>query len=182
MQVEKSSITKYFITDLENYRLDPITVICEDIEPKKGKIIIECYGESWSGYWGSISENSIAEFFCNCNESYIADKISGINSYLSDYEQIPTLAKTEICQLRRNLDISKSEARDLWNEIPHIENRNDAEHYYSFFKKIFLDDWWGMIPEKTNPKYEYLCRIIKATQEALSLISTKNSEKNEINS
>ncbi len=52
MKIETSTVTKLTITEVA--RLDPITVILEDIEPRKGKIIIECYGKSWSSYWGGL--------------------------------------------------------------------------------------------------------------------------------
>jgi hypothetical protein len=53
MKIETSKVTKIRITDLidSEFKLDPITVILEDLGPSKGKILIECYGQSWAAYW-----------------------------------------------------------------------------------------------------------------------------------
>lgn len=50
MKVELSLITKVRITEVKN--LDLINVTLDDITPGKGRIMIECYGKSWSSYWG----------------------------------------------------------------------------------------------------------------------------------
>ena len=48
MKLETSTVTKLQLTELNN--LDPISVILENYEPGKGKIIIECCGKSWSSF------------------------------------------------------------------------------------------------------------------------------------
>lgn len=70
MKVQASNVQKMLITEVPG--LDPVTVILEDIEPRKGKIIIECYSKSWSAYWGGMGDRNIAEFFCSCNDHYLA--------------------------------------------------------------------------------------------------------------
>lgn len=79
MKIEKSKIEKLKITEAKN--LDPVSVYLEDFEPGKGKIIIECYGKSWSSYWGAMSGRTISEFFFDANNDYLACKLAnGIQS------------------------------------------------------------------------------------------------------
>lgn len=50
--------------------LDPITVIMFDYGSGKGKIVVECYGSAWSGYWGAMGE-SLRSFISSCNVDYL---------------------------------------------------------------------------------------------------------------
>lgn len=166
MKAELSTVRKLNLTDLmgEPHKLDPVTVILEDFEPGKGKIIIECYGESWSAFWGSMGR-TIAEFFCRCDEHYLANKLSGISGDIPDYDALSGTARKEVCRLRRDEDIAKSDARDLFDDAGRF---SDAESVHdldgSAMQEIFGDEWWHAIPTKPNPAYEYLCRVIKAVQ------------------
>jgi len=66
-------IIKMQITEAE--RLDLINVYFEDVEPGKGRIIIECYGEVWCSWWGAMSGRSVMEFVSDCNCDYIIGKM-----------------------------------------------------------------------------------------------------------
>ena len=84
MKLETTQITKLTLSELE--RLDPVSVMLEDIEPRKGKITIECYGEAWCGYWDNMGELTVAEFFCWCGEQYLVEKlINGDSENNSEY-------------------------------------------------------------------------------------------------
>lgn len=169
MNIETSQVKKIHITGImESHKLDPITVILEDYEPGKGKIVVECYGQSWSAFWGAMSGDDIATFFCRCNEHYIAGKFSSISSTVDDYDGLQDKAKTEIIRMRRDLDLSRKEARELFDETTLLDESLKSNPFaQGIMRKIFGDEWWYSIPEKTNHHYEYLCRIIKAVQEAL---------------
>lgn len=167
MQVELLSVQKLNLTDLmgEPYKLDPVSVILEDFEPGKGKIIIECYGQSWSAYWGGMGGKDIASFFCRCDEHYIARKLSSIAGDIADYDALGKLARKEVVQLRRDGDLSRCEARDLFDQchkLGEAENPDQLDH--NLMREVFGDDWWRSIPDKPNPDYQYLCRVIKAVQ------------------
>ena len=43
MKINITTVTKIHLTDLD--RLDPVGVILEDLEPRKGKLTIDCYGK-----------------------------------------------------------------------------------------------------------------------------------------
>jgi len=75
MKIEEKQIKMLFITEVKG--LDPITVIIEDYKLGAGKIIIECYCETWANYWGSMGNKSVGEFFCGCDNSYLFGKMGG---------------------------------------------------------------------------------------------------------
>ncbi|WP_375191852.1 hypothetical protein [Marinobacter sp.] len=167
MQVELSTVRKLSLTDLmsEPHKLDPVSVILEDYEPGKGKIIIECYGQSWSAFWGGMGAKSVATFFCRCDEHYIASKLSGISGDIADYEALGILAREEVVCLRRDGELNKCEARDLFDQCYRLEEAENLDQLdRNLMREVFGDEWWHSIPSKPNPDYQYLCRIIKAVQ------------------
>lgn len=174
MKVEISTCTKVVISDLINseFKLDPITVFLEDIAHRQGKIIIECYGQSWSAYWGGMGERTIAEFFCSTDEHYLAGKLSNVPSEIDDTESLPALAREEILQRRKQRDISASDAREMYDDaellsVEHVDHLHGDLPAGELMQQVFGDEWWHCIPSKANPKYEYLCRIIRAVQAGL---------------
>jgi len=145
MKIEKSSITKILITDID--RLDPVSVYAEDLGPHQGKITITCYGKAWTAYWSGMGDLTISEFFVSCDEHYIANKLSDINSESFDIDAIRKDAEEKGVECWRD---------DPWND-------------YEFMKDMYgpdMVDWSDKLPKKTNHEYEYLCRIIKAVQYA----------------
>lgn len=173
MKLEQSTVVRLRLTELE--RLDPVTVFLEDFEPRKGKITIECYGKSWSSYWGGMGDSTIAEFFVGCNDSYLAKNLSSIDSSLSDYDAFWLKVKSEICSKRRYGTFEEDEARELFDAIENAQCElcDDAtglgwcQQNADKLHEILGDDWWFDIPTKPNPDYQYLCRIIQAVREGL---------------
>lgn len=55
--------------------LDPIRVILHDIKPGEGRLIIECYGDSWSTYWGAMGKHRIMQFVCEADVDYITSRM-----------------------------------------------------------------------------------------------------------
>lgn len=173
MRITESTVTKLVIDQLE--ALDPITVIAEDLEPRKGKITVSCFGKSWTAYWGGMGSDTIAEFFCGCDTGYIigyfapnlsSNKFSGV--------ALAKLARREALKLRRSLDIDSDEARELFDNADDLAEFETLEAVYhchgESMTRIFGDDWWNGLHEATEPNsdYQYLCRIIEATQQALA--------------
>ena len=60
MKIAEKTLRQLEISEVPN--LDPIRVTMEDIEPRKGRINIECYGKAWASYWGGMGDRTIAEF------------------------------------------------------------------------------------------------------------------------
>ncbi len=82
MKIEQSMTKKLVLTNLE--RLDPVTVFIEDFEPGKGRITMCCYGQSWTSYWGGMSGDDIATFFCRAPDDYLVDNLSKVKARASD--------------------------------------------------------------------------------------------------
>ncbi|WP_296935981.1 hypothetical protein [uncultured Marinobacter sp.] len=173
MKVELSTVQKLNLTELmgEPHKLDPVSVILENFEPGKGKIIIECYGQSWSAYWGGMGAKDIATFFCRCDEHYIAGKLSSIRGGIDDYEALASKAQSEVCQMRRDQEINQQEARELFDAAGRLSNAESAHDLDDkAMIEIFGPEWWYAIPEKPNPDYQYLCRIIRAVQAGIKKV------------
>ena len=170
MKVTTSTIKQIKITEVP--RLDPIDVMLEDIEPGKGRIVIRCYTKAWTAYWGAMGDRTIAQFFCDCDEHYLAGGLSiGLPPTLSDGEAIFPAARREICKMRRANNLNRAKARELFDGLHDINgiSRDELWNHLSILTPIFGDEWWYSMPSRPNPEYEYLCRIIKAVQEGLAL-------------
>lgn len=57
-------------------RLDPVTVIFRDIEPGKGYLIVACYNQAWTAYWGGMSGKTVREFVAGCHAEYVASNLT----------------------------------------------------------------------------------------------------------
>jgi hypothetical protein len=59
-------------------KLDPIFVVMQDLGPGVGRLLIECYGDAWSGYWGAMgTDYTLERFLLGCSADYIAGKMLG---------------------------------------------------------------------------------------------------------
>lgn len=156
MEIEQSTVTKLTISGAK--ALDPISVILDDLEPRKGKITITCYGKAWTAYWGGMGERTIAQFFYSCDQHYLAGNLSDIRSEIPDVDKI-------------NEDILKAEI--TVDSVDHIEN---PQNNHELMVEVYGPDWYCNLPEKPNPNYQYLCRIILAVQEALKIKVINNGK------
>jgi hypothetical protein len=60
----------------KDYDLDPIRIILYDYGNERGKmIVVECFGDAYSHYWGAMGTQSVLEFVCQCGEDYLVDKL-----------------------------------------------------------------------------------------------------------
>lgn len=173
MEIQASKVSKIKISGIINsHKLDPVSAFFEDHGPRQGEVTIKCYGKSWTAYWGGMGCDSVAEFFCQCDHHYIAGKMSGMQSDLDDFEAVPDRAQKAIVELRKDRDMSKSEARNLYNFFGESEVQQDEGGFWcqdnsDKMMAVFGDDWGYSIPMKPNPDYQYLCRIIDVVQEAV---------------
>jgi hypothetical protein len=188
MKIERSTVTKVKIFDAP--RLDPITVFLEDLEPRRGRITITCWDQSWTASWGGMGDHTVAEFFCSCSEGYLAGNLaSSLDANITDSEAIEEGCKREIIMNRRGRwvpsftdptkrrrvfrdTISQGEARELWEEVEGADFGEDGWSESDLMQRVFGEEWWYRLPTKPNPKYEYLCRIISAVKGALEQIKT----------
>lgn len=187
MKIESSKVEKIRLSELD--RLDPIDVILEDIAPRQGKITISCYGKSWTAYWGGMGDCVVSDFFCSCDEHYLANSLSGsIRATETDFEAIRDLVVVKvneqlkhICNERKEEFLDASDARDQYDDlkslltygVPSFECEADIQHW-KYTEKVFGGEWWHFdFPTKSNADYEYLCRIIIVVQNALRRSDSK---------
>ena len=73
MRIEKQTASIFTIHEAP--ALDPITVILQDLGPKQGRLIVECYGEIWTAFWGGMGERTLRQFLVSFSPSYICGKM-----------------------------------------------------------------------------------------------------------
>lgn len=74
MRIEKAQVSAFTIHDAK--ALDPVTVIMQDYGSGKGKLILECYSQAWSAYWGAMGNRSLTEFVLGCDVDYLTNRLS----------------------------------------------------------------------------------------------------------
>lgn len=167
MKIEQSTALKLVISGVPNH--DPINVFLEDFSPGRGKITISTWDRSWVGSWNAMGNRDIASFFVGASVSYIAGNMFHGADEVVDAEAIEEKVKREIIKQRREHDISKRHARELWNDVPSIDpciercEQLDPTQMH----RIFGDEWWYSIPMKTSADYIVFSRIVEVVQQAL---------------
>ncbi|MCF5025133.1 hypothetical protein [Pseudomonas lurida] len=173
LQVERSTVTKLVITGAPN--LEPITVFLEDLAPCKGKITVNCWGKSWTAYWGGMWEGlNIGQFFCELNTGYIIgyfDQAMRPRQFSGD--ALANKVQTTVLNDRRKGELGQDEARELFTEAEDLRESPSIDHlhgaHYCLMKTLLGDEWWHLTDDATepNPDYAYLERIIRVVQQAL---------------
>ena len=169
MKIETTNVKKINISEIKN--LDPVSLYLEDYGQGQGKLIITCYDKSWTCYWGAMGSKNLTQFILTCDNHYLAKKLApDTKSNINDEDALEDYAKNHIIDLRKHDDISKEEARKLYNECHKLtEEFKIQEHneYANLMYDIFGDEWWDCYPTIPNPDYQYLCRILDTIKEAL---------------
>lgn len=74
MRIQSNPQTVSF-TVFDVDKLDPITVFLQDLEPGKGRMVVECWCTSWAAYWGAMGECQVREFVLDAHADYIATRM-----------------------------------------------------------------------------------------------------------
>lgn len=183
MNIEITTVKKLRIGDLmgEPYKLDPVSVILEDYEPGRGRIIVECAGESWSAWWGAMSGRAVAQFVCDCGADYIIGCIaSQVRESRFSGAALHALAKRSVIARRLGQSdyweygdrLEKHEAAELWSELDDlksVEGDQACWRHSDLLTRLFGEEWWHMASTATepNPAYHYLQRLVAAVQAGL---------------
>lgn len=201
VKVEASTVTKLLITDLMGapHNLDPVTVIIEDLgvraerdehKTRQGKIIIECYGESWSYYWGSMGDRTVAQFFTGESVDYLAGCLrrgTSMECTVFSGEALAEAVRHIVVQCRRGREtyryecgsLDREDARKLYDKAGDLSGFDGPEALMhskeasDLLTELFTDEWHHSVSDLAfvpNPSYLYLCRIIAAVQAALRTI------------
>ena len=172
MKIIESKVRKIKIDDIyESHRLDPISIYLEDFEHGKGQITIRCYDKTWSSFWGAMG-GTISEFLCRTDNSYLANNFGCTSQSVADEDKSHDYIKKELIRKRQLREVDRHDARDMWEEIQGIEDpKSWAEQNGPLSRLIFSGEWWYLEwPQKPNPDYKYLCRIIDTVKEVLNQI------------
>lgn len=153
------------ITELNG--LDPIAVYLEDFGPGQGKIIITCYDQSWTSYWGGMGDRTISAFVKSCDNHYLAKNLSRIPVEINDYDALKQDMFKKIIEKRKALELDESDARSAFTTIEECEIEDLHRDHHDIMTMCYGDEWWCCIPKKTNPEYAYLGKIITAVKQAL---------------
>ncbi len=134
------TVEKYCLSNLK--ALDPVFFTLENFGSGQGKITIDCYGKAWSGYFGSMGTDCIADFLSGCDEFYVAGKLSDESSSIVDYDKLSEV-------------IGESVERET---LILYSDKMTAE---------YGPDWMIDLPTTENPEYAYLLRIVRAVLDAI---------------
>ncbi len=202
MKVETSTVTKLLISDLINseLHLDPVTVFLEDLGQRtyeyddkpshisrQGKVIIECYGESWSAYWGGMGDRQVAKFFADCSVDYLSGcLVRGTDLAFTMFDgcALKEAVRRIVIGCRRGREtfrcecghLDKDDARRLYDAADFLSSFSTTEglmHSHTasdLLCELFSDEWHHAVTDIAfvpNQKFIYLCRIIGAVQAAL---------------
>lgn len=74
LEHDTEKVTAFTIFDPPD-GLDPISVVMRDFGPGNGQLFIDCFGASWSHYWGAMGHRRIGEFVASCSPDYIVCKL-----------------------------------------------------------------------------------------------------------
>lgn len=192
MKVEEKMIKQLTIKDVKG--LDPVRVIVEEFDRGQAKVIIECYGESWSSYWGSMGGN-LKEFFTRTNVDYLVNCFDrGIRGTTGELD-LGSMKETFIkCVRERVIERVKDgwtkspSNRDVYNECEDVNlSAIQPQHPYDTWcmdhysmtedswKEVFGDEdefseWMAdNVPDQyeVNHDYAYLSRIIETVREVI---------------
>lgn len=174
MKIVTSQVTKHRITDIEN--LDPLTVIAENFGPGSGKIIIECFGESWAHFWSHMGEQYTLEtFFLRASDCYIAGKLCRGREDETDWDGFPDRIRKEVIRMRKDGEITKKKAREYYDEASSVGSEIDAGFQSEFLSEVLGGDWFMELSTKPTREYKYLMRIIPVVKQAFADITQRQS-------
>lgn len=201
MRFERSKVVKLVLSDLSEYRLDPVTVYLEDQAAsqcqgteeisRRGAVVIECYGQSWSARWGSMGDRTTAQFIRQVSTEYIVNCLErGICSTRFSGPALVGKARAVVIERRRgrSLDhesLNRDEARQLFDAAEDFAENESLEQAYgqngALLHAIFGEEWWHEASRATeaSPAYGYLTRIVQAVKEGLQLVEGSTPDESE---
>lgn len=56
-------------------RLDPVTVYIKQYSDTASRVIVQCYAQAWTAYWGAHGSDGVERFMLSCGNDYIADNL-----------------------------------------------------------------------------------------------------------
>lgn len=123
-----------------------------------GEIAINSSFGAWAYQWSACGMPFRA-FLAQLDNGYLMDKLAGAGAYKFDGPASMRLAFGKVLKARRQHEIDRDEARELWDSL--IDVQDDAMSGLSLFihllsgiedKHGILDEPWYMARQKENPQ------------------------------
>ncbi len=73
-RIESTRIAQVITITTDN-ALDPIDVIMIDHAPGQGRLIVRCYAQAWTAWWGAMGDNDVRSFVCTATADYVAGRL-----------------------------------------------------------------------------------------------------------
>lgn len=175
MDIQHSQVTKVTITGADG--LDPIHLFLEDLHPGAGRVVLSCYDQAWTSYWGGMGSQTIAEFLGTREVPYLAGRlVGGAQTQEADIPRLVAELRADIRKGRRSGRYDGEEAREHWEAVEALENLEDSPDassalwaHHTLLSELRGEEWWRNVPERGTKDYRYLCRILQAVQAALAM-------------
>ncbi len=158
MKVEILKPTMYKLRQIENSGCSYALITLTDLHENAGTISIESDYGNWSYMWGSMGGN-IRRFILRTSEDYLMDKFTYNNHKDRDcfrFDKTIKRIKKEIIQARKEMEIERVEAREMYNEVDDLDSNapdnKDAFYMYadSHCPKLFEFYDWESFPIETE--------------------------------
>jgi hypothetical protein len=188
VKIASFQVTKLLFSDLLTYRLDPVTVYLEDLGPaalaageNQGKVLIECFGKSWSARWGSLGKSTVSQYIQGSDADYLAGCLApSLSSTRFSGRALCRMARIKITGRRRLSPLTtgyltRETARTLYDaasDLGFVDSMDQAiAHCGELLTQLFGDEFWheAANAQEPNPDYAYLCRVLLAVRDGLAI-------------
>lgn len=88
------------ITISDAPKLDPIFVVMHNLGFGKGRLVVSCWDQSWTAYWGATGQDQLIDFLVACNTSYVAGKLKPPKCSKREEEYLNRITETVLHVLR----------------------------------------------------------------------------------
>lgn len=161
MKVKILKPTMYKLRQIENSSCSYALITLTDLHENAGTISIESDYGNWSHMWGSMGGN-IREFIIRCGKDYLMDKFT-CNDHKDrgcfNFDKTISRIKREIIEARKEMELEKNEAREMYNESEELNNNapDNIDAFYMYANnncpKLFEFYDWESFPIETEYGY-----------------------------
>lgn len=106
MKVQNINSHAIVVADVKG--LDPIMVVFVDYANGSGRIVVQCYGEAWTAWWGAMGAHAgnVQAFIAAVEADYLANSLVGTrrNFTQGEHMYLERIAQVIIGALRKSND------------------------------------------------------------------------------
>lgn len=171
MQVTTTTTATHTISDDEGFRVASVTMT--DEAPGKGRFTVVGNGTSYSCYWNSMGEHSIAEFFALTEDNYVVGCLDPFGTLFRKISPaiLKPLIVADITAMNQHTDERKVALMDRLTELEPISDVNGLVALNGdLMTAIYGPMWVNQVNERflgQHPSYTDLFATIKKIRTAL---------------